>query len=372
MKLNIVSLDNPFPPNYGGAIDIFYKVKSLYEQGCRVYLHCFYSNRIPDPKLERYCQKVYYYQRRPFIVSMLSVSVPFVVSSRYSKKLIKNLSKNNYPVLFDGLQSSFISKKHELKKRRKYLRLHNVESNYMKQLSRAETGWVRKLGLRLDSYKYKSFEKKLKQYEAIFTISKSDQKFYQNFHKNVYLLNALHGHTRIKSCLGFGGYILYHGNFDVSENFKAVKFLIENIFNNISFPIKIAGKSALKKLQPLTKNTDIEIINNPDVEKMDNLISGAHINILPTFQSTGVKLKLINSLFLGRHCIVNDAMTAPIPILNKLCIVSNSIEEFINNIALTVKLPFSKKNIKCRKDILLKHFNDLENSAVLIDQIFDK
>ena len=372
MKLNIVSLDNPFPPNYGGVIDIFYKLKSLYNQGCKIYLHCFYSDRIPNVGLECYCEEVYYYQRKSLIISVLSASFPFVVASRYSKKLIKNLSKNSYPILFDGLQSSLVSREREFKRRKKYLRLHNVESYYMKQLSKAETGWARKIGLRLDSYKYKVFEKKLKQYEAIFTISKPDQKFYQNFHKNVYLLNALHGHTRIKSCMGFGDYILYHGNFDVSENFKAARFLIENVFNNIPFPIKIAGKNALKKLQSLTKNTNIEIINNPDKEKMEKLISEAHINILPTFQSTGVKLKLINSLFLGRHCIVNDAMTAPVPILNKLCIVSSSIDEFINNIAQAIKLPFSKKNIKHRKDVLLKHFNDLENSKVLIDQIFNK
>ena len=65
-------------------------------------------------------------------------------------------------------------------------------------------------------------------------------------------------------------------------------------------------------------------------------------------------------------------MTAPVPILNKLCIVSSSIDEFNNNIAQAIKLPFSKKNTKHRKDVLLKHFNDLENSKVLIDQIFNK
>ena len=372
MKLNIVSLDNPFPPNYGGAIDIFYKLKSLYDQGCKIHLHCFYSNRTPNPSLERYCQKVYYYQRRSLIVSALSARLPFVVSSRYSKKLIKNLSKNSYPILFDGLQSSLISKEINLKRRKKYLRLHNVESSYMKHLYKAETGWIRRLGIRIDSYRYKGFEKKLKQYEAVFTISKPDQKFYRDFHKNVYLLSAMHVHVKIKSCMGFGSYLLYHGNFDVSENFKAVRFLIENIFKKIHFPIKIAGNNALKKLKPLTKNTDIHIINNPNIEKMEELIAGAHINILPTFQSTGVKLKLINSLFLGRHCIVNDAMTAPIPVLNKLCVVSNSIDEFINNITQIIKLPFSKKDIKNRNDILLKHFNDLENSAVLIEQIFNK
>ena len=85
MKLNIVSLDNPFPPNYGGAIDIFYKLKSLSDQGYKIYLHCFYSNRKPRPELESCCKQVYYYQRKSIIKSMFSLKIPFVVSSRYSK-----------------------------------------------------------------------------------------------------------------------------------------------------------------------------------------------------------------------------------------------------------------------------------------------
>ena len=39
MKLNIVSLDNPYPPDYGGAIDIYYKLKSyvdMYRKGIRL------------------------------------------------------------------------------------------------------------------------------------------------------------------------------------------------------------------------------------------------------------------------------------------------------------------------------------------------
>jgi len=370
MKLNIVSLDNPFPPNYGGAIDIFYKLKSLYGQGYKIYLHCFYSNRNPKPELEYYCQRVYYYQRRSFIKSILNARIPFVVSSRYSKALIGNLLKNNYPILFDGLQSSLISQKGEFKNRKKYLRLHNIESDYMKQLSKAEENWIRKFGLRLDAYRYQSFEKKLNQYEAIFTISKTDQKFYQTYNNNVYLLNAFHGQQKVQSQLGIGNYILYHGNFDVSENLKVANFLIKNVFNSLRFPIKIAGKNAFNKLQPYINNSNIEIINNPNSELMKKLILDAHINILPTFQATGIKLKLINSLFLGRHCIVNNAMIAPTPILDKLCIISNSADEFINKIVEIIQLPFLQKDIKNRKDILLKYFNDLENSKILIEKIF--
>ena len=55
---------------------------------------------------------------------------------------------------------------------------------------------------------------------------------------------------------------------------------------------------------------------------------------------------------------------------------SHLVEKFIENqykvIVIDNLLTGSKKNIKHRKDVLLKHFNDLENSAVLINQIFNK
>lgn len=40
-KLHIVAFDVPYPPDYGGVIDIFYKLKSLNDAGCKIYFHCF-------------------------------------------------------------------------------------------------------------------------------------------------------------------------------------------------------------------------------------------------------------------------------------------------------------------------------------------
>ena len=31
----------PYPPNYGGVIDVFYKIKSLHAIGIKIILHCF-------------------------------------------------------------------------------------------------------------------------------------------------------------------------------------------------------------------------------------------------------------------------------------------------------------------------------------------
>ena len=54
----------------------------------------------------------------------------------------------------------------------------------------------------------------------------------------------------------------------------------------------------------------IKVEANPSKERMDALIHNAQIHMLITFQDTGLKLKLLNSLFAGRHTIVNHLMLA--------------------------------------------------------------
>ena len=73
MNLNIVSLDNPFPPNYGGAIDIYFKIKALSDLGCKIYLHCYYSERKPSSHLEQLCESVNYYPRKSILNSTFEV-----------------------------------------------------------------------------------------------------------------------------------------------------------------------------------------------------------------------------------------------------------------------------------------------------------
>ena len=54
--LNIVSLNVPYPPNYGGVIDIYYKIKALKAVGVKIILHCFLYNRPEAKELEELCE----------------------------------------------------------------------------------------------------------------------------------------------------------------------------------------------------------------------------------------------------------------------------------------------------------------------------
>ena len=51
-ELNIVSFDVPYPPNYGGAIDIYFKLETLNDLGVKIYLHCFQYGRSDSKRLE--------------------------------------------------------------------------------------------------------------------------------------------------------------------------------------------------------------------------------------------------------------------------------------------------------------------------------
>ena len=70
--VNIVSFNIPYPPNYGGVIDVFYKIKALSKEGYEVHLHTFVYDRTSSDELERLCKKVYYYKRNTGFLYNLS------------------------------------------------------------------------------------------------------------------------------------------------------------------------------------------------------------------------------------------------------------------------------------------------------------
>ena len=99
--LNIVSFNIPYPANYGGVIDVYYKLEALRACGVKLILHCFEYERPHAPELESICDKVFYYKRRTGVIANLTW-LPYNVYSRKDHRLIENLLQNDYPILFAG------------------------------------------------------------------------------------------------------------------------------------------------------------------------------------------------------------------------------------------------------------------------------
>jgi len=142
--LHIISFNIPFPANYGGVIDVFYKIVALNKIGINIHLHCFKYGRKQSDELKKYCKNVYYYNRN-MSVSRFFTTTPFIVESRTSHNLISRLLKDNYPILVEGLHCSKLLKHAELKNRKKYIRMHNIESDYYKLLAKNENNLLKKI-----------------------------------------------------------------------------------------------------------------------------------------------------------------------------------------------------------------------------------
>lgn len=301
--------DNPFPPNYGGAIDLFYKLKHLKSLGCHIYLHCFVKTKPNDKQaLNDYCKSVNFYEREMSFFNIFS-SKPFIVQSRKSDELLSNLLKNDYPILFEGLHTTYWLNHEALKHRNKIVRLHNIEWLYYWNLFQQAYSLKEKIYYFSECKKLQTYEPILQHATHINCLSSSDFDYYKNkfTHHSVNYIPIFHSNDSFKNLTGKGDYVLFHGNLSITDNTLPIIRLLKNELREVDFKIIIAGQQPSAHLKEVVHHhKNAELISNPSSEKMEELIQHAHINIILSQIKTGVKLKLINALYLGRFCFANE------------------------------------------------------------------
>ncbi len=367
--LHIVSLDVPIPADYGGVIDIYYRAKAIKDSGVKVILHCFEYGRSTQHDFSEISHEVYFYKRKKSILDNLK-SEPFIVASRKSDELLARLTRDNHPILMEGHHCAGLLHEPQLKNRKKFVRVHNVEWMYYKALSNSPTSTWRKLFFNKESKKLKKFDNALKLADGLFCLNSNDLEYYKaiNPASNLWAVGCS---LEQKSTLPTEKYALFHGNLSVVENEKSLRWIIDVwVKNKLTFPLIVAGKnpkSDLKKL--LAKLPLVELIPNPSNEKMTELISAAEINLLITFQSTGVKLKLINALIQGKRCIANPLMIEGTG-LGEFCEVIDSESELAT--AIHQQSDFNSEQLRARMTYLDTYFNTLKNTKEVIEFIEKK
>lgn len=364
--IHIVSFDVPYPANYGGVIDVFFKLKALSERGVKVHLHVFEYGRGHSDVLEKICFSVNYYKRDTSFKKSLQ-RLPYIVTSRISTELIQNLKKDNYPILLEGLHTCGVLLDKSFEGRRILVRTHNIEHDYYRHLAKSEKNIYKRLFFVTESVKLRKFERILKKASCILAISNNDFDYFSRHYKNVHLIPAFNGFEKVNVVEGQGDYVLYHGKLDVAENYNAAEFLLTEVFNDLDVKLKIAGMNPPEHLVTLASgNPNVELIQNPDDDAMQNLIQNAHVNILVTAQATGLKLKLLNALFNGRYCLVNSKMVDGLNI-NELCIVADSPSDLKTAVRNLMSKPFDRKQIEIRKRGMDAFYNASEAADRIIE-----
>ena len=335
--LHIISFDVPYPANYGGVIDVFYRVKALSEAGVKVHLHCFEYGRGEQDILNR-CHEVKYYKRDTSFAKQLSLT-PFIVNSRRSEALVQDLLQDDYPILCEGLHTTAVLLDKRLKDRKIYVRAHNVEHDYYNGLGDTERcGWKR-LFYHAEAWKLRRYEPVLKKAAGIFAISQKDKDYF------------------------------VQGNLSVRENEDAAKWLIENVFSELDLHCIVSGLNPSDKLVKLAeKYSNVTLVANPDDAEMIDLLRQAQVNILVTNQPTGLKLKLLNALYNGRFCLVNADMVKGTS-LESLCVVADEPEQMIAEIKRLMEEDFTEDDIEERDAQMRQLYDNEANARKIVEAI---
>jgi len=368
--LHIVAFDVPFPANYGGVIDIYYKIKAIYEEGIDIKLHVYnYGRKLSKSELSKYCSEINYYSRKIYKNPFMG-TLPYIVNSRNSSELLNNLQKDQAPILFEGLHCTYYLAHPSLQNRVKIVRTHNIEHHYYKHLESSESKYFKKYFFRIEAEKLKKHQEILKHANIIAAISPNDTSYFNKKFGNTIYIPAFHSNNKMVKPDNKGDFVLYHGNLSVPENYNAAKQLILNVFSKIKTRAIIAGNNPPKELITLCNmHQNVELKYNLSSDEIHQLIENAHINVLYTNQNTGIKLKLLNALYLGRFSIVNSLMVEGSG-LEKLCTISNNFQNIIQNINTLTKTDYTENHYTDKKLFLEKKFNNTIGVQKLIKHIY--
>lgn len=369
--LHIVCLDVPYPVDYGGVFDLFHKIRSLSEAGVRVHLHCFEYGRGHQPALNEYCEEVHYYCRHQGHKGF-SHRLPYIVCSRSNGELLERLLQDDYPVLLEGIHCTYLLNDERFDGRNIILRLHNVEYQYYRQLYLSEKSLLKKIYYLHESNLLRQYEHRVAGKVKILAVSKKDQEQYvQEFGAaDIDTIPVFLPFEQVRSKEGTGCFCLYHGNLSVAENEQVVGWLLKKVFTNSQMPFIISGKNPSSRLSRLIlQYPQACLIPNPSEEELQDLIAKAQVNILPSFNCTGIKLKLLNALFNGRHCIVNqDAVEGTG--LQSTCHIAASADEIRGLLDELCSRPFTRGEIDQRKEVLEGLYDQKANLEKLMQAIW--
>lgn len=307
--LHLVAHNVPWPADNGGLIDVFYKVKALAELGVQIHLHAFVYDRLASEKLHRYCASANWYPRSSNPLLLLKAE-PFIVTSRRHPALLKALVKKTLPVVFDSLHTTAFLGHAALRDQPQYVRTHNVEHHYYKGLAEASQQPFKKFYYKLEARKLEKYEQCLRKASGLFAISPADAEHFAQYAPTETIL-PFHPYS-FQIPTETEAFALYHGNLSVEENQKAAEWLLKEVWQQPEvkdIPLIIAGNGAPESLKRrVHKNPGVQLRENISQADILKLVERARIHVLPTFQATGVKLKLIATLAKGLHVLCNTQM----------------------------------------------------------------
>jgi len=368
--LHIVTSELPNAVDNSQISDAYFLIKSLHEQKINIHLHYLSNdNHEPSSQLIELCDSISYYDRDLSKIS-LKLDLPYHVSTRSNMKLIERLKKDDFPILFFGLSTSFAIYDNFLGNNRKTaIRLNKNESTYFHQLSTLVPWKGKKLHYEVEAWRMSNYLKKIITKKIPLFISSISMytAVGQKPRAQAQLAPLFTGMPPVFHQSGKGNFCLFHGRLSNEETSYAAFWLLEHVFNTLEMPFVIAGSNPSAHLENAAHvRQHTCLVANPSDKEMQELIKKAQVVVSPAFIGEEGDDNLLQSLALGRHILINPKRSKDKEI-KSVCHTAESPEEFIEKTKLLFETEFTEEEKYARQQLLNNRFKDQESLEKLLN-----
>lgn len=384
-KILVIASDFPYPPNHGGRVDIFERLKVLKELEFEIYLISTVKYSLSDDEvtyMDKLVTRNFIIYRKQSILNLFSLN-PYQVTSRNSKYQLDHITKDIKNIKFDLclIEGHYcLEIFHKIKDNctinKSYLRVHNDEKKYFSELAKSTKNILKKIFYSIESIKFSFFEKEYFKKNIIDTclhISDNELIRYKNYFQNIH-------HIFLPASVDIQQFIMYKrkdnkkvlfiGSLFMSNNIEGLMWYLGNVHNNLcqlfsDYKLVIAGNTKGINInhfsETLANYTNIEFYDSPD--NLDDLYEQSSIFINPMLSGAGVKLKTINAVKYGLPVVSTKIGNEGTGLIDKRDIlVAEDEKAFFNNIVLLLANEEERKKIVNGSQLYIKKtYNQIEN-----------
>jgi len=326
-KLNILFICNksPWPPQEGGPIAMNNLIEGVMADGHNVKVLAINTNKyhtdpaeIPEHyKNQTNIELVYIdlgIKPIPAFLNLFtnkSYHIQRFISERFRNKLIEVLSKQHFDIVqIETLfMSPYIDTIREFSSASIVLRAHNIEHLIWKRVASITKNLFRKAYIKHLANTLEDYEKNiLNKYDGILPISSKDEGFFkQESKKPVKTISfGVNTNKLISTSNTKSEHALFHiGSMNWIPNEEGIKWFLEEVWPKVitevpNIKLYLAGREMPSWLKNLNRNNVIIVGEVPDAYVF---IKSKTISIAPLFSGSGIRIKIIESMALGKAVI---------------------------------------------------------------------
>lgn len=382
----------PYPPKDGGAIATLNLATGLSELSNSVDLlaintlkHYFDIKQIPNDIQN----KVTFYDHfcdttikpikliKNFLFSKIPYNAERFIIKDFDKKIIDILKSKKYDIIqLEGLYIlPYIETIRKYSKALISYRAHNIEHLIWQRTSKFTKNPHKKFYLKNLTYRIKRFEHKyINKYDLLIPITNVDAKILTKMgnikpHIVVPVAFDINKIPQTQNNIEFPS-LFFIGALDWTPNQEGLVWFVDNCWDDIlhkhpNLKLYIAGRNAPDWLEKLLEKKNIIYLG--EIEDAHKYINSKAIMIAPLFSGSGIRVKIIEAMALGKAIITTSIGAEGIDIEdgNNIFIANTSekfietIDKLVENKALVEKIGQNAHNF------VKEHFNIQKISIIL-------